>query len=156
MTTVILVICVAPFIAMRQHKIKRERHRAALLNTCATEHGCEISQREFCGNFAIGIDKEKKAVCFARQTKAGDTLRYIPLAEYSACKSSRKTRSLNGGGRSQVVFTGIDLAFTPKQAGAPEIRLELYSEHENAIITGEVECAEKWAGLISQQLNGQA
>ena len=61
---IVVAICTVPLVGMYIKKKNKEHKMLDVLKDLATKQDCNITEHEFCRNFAIGIDQNKHFLFF--------------------------------------------------------------------------------------------
>ena len=152
---IIVAICVAPFVVMGQSNKQRTKQLLQSLTNLANQQACQISQYEICGDFAIGIDENKKHVFFYKQAKGKIEEQHIDLAEVQQCKLVNTGRTINSKDGNYRIVDRLELSFIPSDPQKKEKKLEFYYSEKNIQLNGELQCIEKWAKTINAQMAKQ-
>jgi hypothetical protein len=68
--TVLVVLCIIPFILMGRFQQKRKNQLLKSLTDLAVTQNCKITYKEFCGEIVIGLDESNNFLFFMRRKKA--------------------------------------------------------------------------------------
>lgn len=149
---IIIIICIVPFILMSQSIKKRKRQMLQSLTKIATQHYCQITQYEFCGDFIIGIDKIKNFVFFYKKLKDKEVEQFIDLDNIQNCKVINLNRTITNKDGNHKVIDKLALDFIPISKDKTEITLEFFNSDVSIQFSGELQSIEKWSKLINDQL----
>lgn len=152
--TIILVICIVPFVIMHYNSVKKENKMLQSLNEIAQQHNCNISQHEFCGDFVIGLDENKNFVFFFKQKKEKAISQFVDLSEIQTCKAVKSTRTIKSKDGDVRIPERVVLSYIPTNKGKAETRFELYDE-ENVQLIGELQLVDKWSKQINDCLKNK-
>jgi hypothetical protein len=152
---IILIICIAPFVIIYFKRVQREKKVLQSLTEVAKQHNCSINKHEFCGDFVLGIDESRRWVFFLKQKEGGAIMQHIDLSEIGSSKVIRKLHSNKNGHSSTGSIERIDLGFITNSKIKSEKRFELYDDEVNMHLTGELQFAEKWSGMINELIRRQ-
>lgn len=143
-----VAICAIPFVLTIGGRKRREKQMMRSLQTMAAQHNCQIGQREFCGNYLLGMDQAGRYVFFHQVSKEAIEERAVDLMEIVACKPINIGRKIAG----ERVVERLGLEFVPMDQDTPEITLELYNNDHSFQLRGELQSMEKWTRLINDRL----
>ncbi len=143
-----VAICAIPFVLTIGGRKRREKQMMRSLQTMAAQHNCQIGQREFCGNYLLGMDQGGRYVFFHQVSKEAIEERAVDLMEIVACKPINIGRKIAG----ERVVERLGLEFVPMDQDMPEITLELYNNDHSFQLRGELQSMEKWTRLINDRL----
>lgn len=143
-----VAICAIPFVLIIGGRKNREKQMMRLLQTMAAQHNCQIGQREFCGNYLLGMDQMGRYVFFHQRDKETMEERAVDLMEIAACKPITIGRKIAG----ERIVERLGLEFVPIDLATPEITLELYNNDHSFQLRGELQSMEKWTRLINDWL----
>ncbi len=121
------------------------------LRGIAHQHDCEVDRHGSCGQNALGLDEDRKALFLFGQRTDHVIADFVDLTEIRACrivKVARFGQSLQGDANIEQLALG----FVPKNTNAKERRFELYQTGMGTYLTDELEFAEKWSKLINERL----
>jgi hypothetical protein len=108
-----------------------------------------IGEHEFCGDFLLGMDKNKKYVLFYKNVLNSDAIiKIVDLSTIFSCKVLKETKTIKTTRESMEYIESIELSFISRDK--KETRLALFSEEINTQLNGELQCAEKWEQLITE------
>ncbi|WP_108424871.1 hypothetical protein [Flagellimonas amoyensis] len=146
--SITVAICAIPFVLTIGSRKKREKQMMKSLQTLAAQHNCQIGQREFCGNYVLGMDKADRFVFFYQAIKEQTKEQTVDLMEVAACKPMNIGRKIAG----ERVVERLGLEFVPMDKDISEIHLELYNNDHSFQLRGELQSMEKWSRLINDRL----
>lgn len=148
----VILIGLIPFVIAYYKMKKKGSKMLNHLKESAAQHGCSISQHEFCGNFILGTDEKKHFVFFFKQNNEETISKLVDLSEIQSCQVIKKSRNVKNDRGSFTVIERIDLAFFPENKSKSDTRLELYEEEDNLQLSDELELAERWTKRINEKL----
>jgi len=152
---VILAICIAPFVIIYYNRVRKEKKVLQSLGEVAKQHNCSINQHEFCGDFVIGIDENRKWVFFHKQKEGEAITQHIDLSKIGSCKVGKRYLTAKNGHAGTGILEQVDLNFISNNHNKGEMRFELYNDEVNIQLSGEMQCAEKWSGMINELIRHQ-
>lgn len=147
-----VLICIGPFVIMYFKRIRKENKMLQSLTEIARQQNCKISKHEYCGDFFIGADESSNFVFFFKQKKEEAISQFVDLSEIQTCKIVKKTRNVKVGMEDLSIIERVELVFIPKNPNQGEEMFELYDSEKNGQLSGELQCVDKWAKEISDQL----
>jgi hypothetical protein len=107
-----------------------------------------IGQHEFCGDFLLGFDVEKKYLLFLKKRPNHEFLiKSIDLSTVHSCKIIKDMKTIKDHQKSNDFIEQIDLCLI--DINKKEERLELFNDEYNTQLDGELQFAEKWSHLIN-------
>jgi hypothetical protein len=149
---VLIILCALPFILLNRSRKKKEKIMLKNLSELANEHNCQITRRDFLCDSAIGMDEMKHFVFFFRKNKDREVKQYVDLAEMKSCRVMNINRPVGDTAGSQKVTDQLFLSFIPRESKKGEVRFELYNSDVNVQLSGELQSAEEWSGIINTWL----
>lgn len=149
--TIIIIICIAPFVVMYHNQRKKEKIMLQSLNQIAQQHNCSISQHEFCGAFVLGIDNVRNFVFFLLQDKEVIS-QFVDLSEIQTCRAEKKARSSKNTMGELSLIERIELCFIPANKNKAEIKLPIFDEESNLKLSSELQFVDKWSKQINDRL----
>jgi hypothetical protein len=150
-----ILICIAPFVILYYKRLKNENKMLQSLNAIAQLHKCKISEHEFCGDFVLGIDENKKFVYFFKQKREEAISLFVDLSEIQTCQFSKKTRNIKNNAENLVITEQIELCFLTKEKSKSQTSFELYNDEINMQLSGELPFADKWSNKINEYLKNK-
>ena len=150
---VFITLCIIPFMMMSRNRKKKEKAFLAKLGEMATQHHAQIDEYGIAATFAIGLDKAQQRVFFYQQTKEKSNQQSIDLRSVQACKMVSTNRKVKNNGTDQNVIEKLELVFTPRKEGQAPIRLKCFNKQQSLQLYGELQLAQQWASIITQQLS---
>ncbi len=147
---IVVAICTVPLVGMYIKKKNKEHKMLDVLKDLATKQDCNITEHEFCRNFAIAIDQSKHFLFFDKHSEQAEDALFINLEEI---KSSKVVKTMREGSKVSVIQK-VELVLTPS-TNAADIKLELYNDNSNMQINEELQMAEKWSEIINNQLKNR-
>ena len=149
---VLVLICTAPFIILNQQRKRKKNNRLKTINYEANKLQCKIDTHEFCGNYLIGIDSNKKVVFFNKELKEQPEENTIELSLYKKCYINTQYINLKTKDHSFKEIETLSLAFIPIVKNKPEVKLEFYNTDINMMLSGELASIKKWENKNNEQL----
>jgi G:T/U-mismatch repair DNA glycosylase len=108
-----------------------------------------MGEHEFCGDFLLGMDKNKRYILFYKNVLNSDPIvKIVDLSTIFSCKVLKETKTIKTTRESMEYIERIDLSFISRDK--KETRLELFSEERNTQLNGELQCAEKWEQVLTE------
>ncbi|RUA14733.1 MAG: hypothetical protein DSY83_08885, partial [Flavobacteriia bacterium] len=130
--SITVAICAIPFVLTIGSRKKREKQMMKSLQTMAAQHNCQIGQREFCGNYVLGMDKTDRFVFFHQAIKEQTKERTVDLMEVAACKPMNIGRKIAG----ERVVERLGLEFVPTDKDTSETyRYKIEGVPEGTVFT---------------------
>ncbi len=154
MGAAIVAICMLPFVIIGNAGKKRKKRTLQSLTNMAKQYNGQISQYEFCANFAIGIDEAKNFVFFYKRSKDEVEEEYVDLSEIKKSKVVTTSRTVGNKDQNHSVIDRLDLAFVPKAVNKEEIKWAFFDVEENLQLSSELPMIEKWSNLINDRIKG--
>ncbi|MEZ5106723.1 MAG: hypothetical protein R2757_19625 [Draconibacterium sp.] len=152
MGAILIAICVIPIILMNKSRANKGRRILESITNYAAQFNCTITEHEFCGDFIIGIDKEKRVAFFIKQVDENSAMQHIELAEVKSCKIVNYGRTVKGNGSSTKVIDRLALNFILPESKGQNMEWELYNSEKSPQLTGELQAIEKWQAIIDEQI----
>ncbi len=145
-------LCILPFVLIYYSRINKENKLLQILKEMAQNSNCKIGQREFCGDFVIAADDNKKFVFFLKQKKGELISQIVNLSEVQSCQSVKTTRQAKSINGNLNKVTRIELSFKPKNKNLADNNFELFDEETNIQSNGELQLADKWTEILNNHL----
>jgi len=149
--TIIVAICIIPFVMMAINKKKKEHKMLQALNHIATAQNHTISDYEFCGDFVIGRDKELNTIFFYKESNGQALSSSVNLSTIKNCQAIKAHRTVKSDGERLTITERVVLAFTPTNVADQEVNFTLY-DVDNMQLNGELQLADTWSILINKRL----
>ena len=144
-----VLICISPFLGMYLVKVRKQNRILRSLQESMLHLNVTIGEHEFCGDFLLGMDKNKKYVLFYKNVLNSDAIiKIVDLSTIFSCKVLKETKTIKTTRESMEYIESIELSFISRDK--KETRLALFSEEINTQLNGELQCAEKWEQLITE------
>ncbi|MFH0757475.1 MAG: hypothetical protein V2B15_09325 [Bacteroidota bacterium] len=135
-------------------KKNRNKRTLAPLLAFARENNATISHFDTWDKTLIGIDHgEKSKLFFIRCTPGREIRQLIDVSSVSACRMTKNERKVKIDKESVNVIELIELVFSFYNH-EPDLALEFYNnDYDLLTLTGELQLAQKWTGLIRDIVN---
>ena len=144
-----VLICVGPFLGMYLLKVSKQNKILRSLQESVGHLNVSIGEHEFCGDFLLGMDENKKYILFYKNVLNSDAIvKIVDLSTIFSCKVLKETKIIKTTRESMEYIESIELSFISRDK--KETRLALFSEEINTQLNGELQCAEKWEQLITE------
>ena len=144
-----VLICVGPFLGIYLVKVRKQNKILRSLQDSVLHLNVPIGEYEFCGDFLLGIDKNKKYILFYKNVLNSDAVvKIVDLSTIFSCKVLKETKTVKTSRESMDYIEKIELSFISRDK--KETKLELFSEERNTQLSGELQCADKWEQLITE------
>lgn len=147
-----VLICIIPFMIVHYSRINFKNKLLKSLNDFADEHGCNISQYEFCRDFVLGMDEANNVVFFLMQKKDGAVFQSVNLSEIKICVLDRKIRKLKNYLGNLNFTEHLELNFIPSSKDKEEKIFVLFDSTSHMFLRGELKIGEKWSKMINERL----
>jgi len=144
--------CIAPFVIMYYKRQNKENNKLQMLRDLAQQHNCALHHHEFCGDFVIGMDDEKKWVFFSKQGRDGHSMQWVDLANTQSCQVSKKHSGLKSDIGKFGFTERVALDFLPLNGSKEASKFELYAKEINMQLSGELQLADRWSNRINERL----
>lgn len=148
-----VAMCTVPFVIMYFRRINNQKKKVQTLKEMAQEHNCTLGEHEFCGDFLFGMDDNKNFVFFLKQKQEQIIAQFIDLSGVQACQAVKKTRFEQIEQEKVEFMDRVEMLFLPKEKSKTETRFELYDDHVNPQLDGELQFVDKWSKQINERLN---
>lgn len=148
-----LLLFSIPFILLYTSRRKREKQNLLLLNREAGKNNLQISTFNTWGNTSIGIDEAANVVFFTKKTPDGETGQQVVLAETEKCRVAAIKRTQSNEDGNYTLTDKLELLFEPTDKMKTETAFPFYDvAYDGAILTGELQQAEKWCNIINDKI----
>lgn len=141
-----LIALIFPFVLDYRSRKKKENNLLQPLRKMAEQQNFQLNEYEVCNNFVIGIDKMKNMFFFHSEGKDNSISKFIDLSIIENCKviTSHKTIS------NSKVINKVELSFIDKNK--TEQTVDIYNADGIFRLNGEIQLANKWCQIITNQL----
>ena len=144
-----VLICVGPFLGIYLVKVRKQNKILRSLQDSVLHLNVTIGEHEFCGDFLLGMDKNKKYILFYKNVLNSDPIvKIVNLSTIFSCKVLKETKTVKTARESMEFIEQLELSFISRDK--KETKLELFNEESNTQLSGELQCAEKWEQLITK------
>jgi hypothetical protein len=157
--TVLVVLCIIPFILMGRFQQKRKNQLLKLLTDLAVTQNCKITYKEFCGEIAIGLDESNNFLFFMRCKKADigeDIIQFVDLTKVKYCKLINTSNAVKTKEGSNTIIERLALRFSPIDDNQNDIVLDFYNKEEKWQLSGEFQLIEKWQNILKPRIKALA
>lgn len=151
---VLLLLGVVPFVLIRL-SIKRKLNKTRLaFQEIAKSKNLNLAICDVNDHVFIGIDKDKSALFYQYQEE-GSAASEISIKQIKSCQYTENVRVAGSNHRNDrfIEQIALDLHF---HSGSKPIKLEFFSSRNGLLPNGEKEFCEKWAGIISSEIEKTA
>ncbi|MGD9995143.1 MAG: hypothetical protein AB7S69_17725 [Salinivirgaceae bacterium] len=149
---VLVALTILPFILVARSRKKKARLWFQKLALGASAQNKEISLHEISGRIIMGMDQKAKALFYLKPEQSDAAIQSIDLHAIAACKVFKVSRTVGENGSQQSYLGQVGLRFIPRKKAEAESRWLLYDSEEDMQLSGELQFAEKWAGLIDNEI----
>ena len=144
-----VLICVGPFLGIYLVKVRKQNKILRSLHDSVLHLNVTIGEHEFCGDFLLGMDKNKKYILFYKNVLNSDAVvKIVDLSTIFSCKVLKETKTVKTARENIEFIEQLELSFISRDK--KETKLELFNEERNTQLSGELQCAEKWEKLITE------
>jgi hypothetical protein len=144
-----VLICLGPFLGIYLVKVRKQNKILRSMQESVLHLNVTIGKHEFCGDFLLGMDKNKKYILFYKNMLNGDAVvKIVDLSTIFSCKVLKEMKTVKTARESMEFIEQIELSFISRDKN--ETKLELFNEERNTQLSGELQCAEKWEQLITE------
>jgi hypothetical protein len=148
-----LLLFSIPFILLYMSRRKREKQNLLLLKRQAGKNNLTVSKFSTWGTTSIGMDEAANVVFFAKKTTDGETGEQVTLAEAEKCRVANIKRTQNNEDGNYTLTEKLELVFDPKDKKKTETAFSFFNmAYDGAMLTGELQQAEKWCRLINEKI----
>lgn len=148
-----LLLCSVPFILLNISNKKREKQNLLLLNREAGKNNLTVSKFNTWGATSIGMDETSNVVFFAKKTADGETRLQMVIAEAEKCRVANIKRTQSNEDGNYTLTEKLELVFELKDKKKGEKAFSFYDmNYDGAMLTGELQQAEKWYSLINEKI----
>lgn len=156
-TAIIGIISVAlfalPFALDYRRRMRKGAKQLSTLQAIAREQQCTIHQHEACGDDVLGLDTQRKMLFHLSERDGRTSTQLVPLAHARTCQVAKSERGRKGA-HDEDRIDRIELSFTSKDKEWPGTSIVLFTASYGAPLNGELQFAEKWAGLVNGLMKG--
>ena len=152
-----LLIFSITFILLYLSRRKREKQNLVLLNREADKNNLRVSKFNTWGNTSIGMDETANVVFFTKKTADGDTGLQMAIAETEKCRIDNIKRTQSNEDGNYTLTEKLELVFEPRDKKKGEMAFPFFNmAYDGAMLTGELQQAEKWCRIINERITGFA
>lgn len=154
---IFILVCSIPFIIMSMNAKKKERKFLRALFKIAENNNCKVSDHDFLGHAAIGIDEADNMVFFIKIVNHIEMAQQVSLSEIQKCRVTELART---GTDANGYFKFIDklgLLFEDKDKNKDDALLEFYNvAYCSPTLSGELQLADKWCRILNDKIETSA
>jgi len=151
--TIILIICIVPFVAMSRSRKKREEIFIKALVSLASRSNCKISQYEIWNRRAIGIDNDARKIFFIKKTEDIFFESEISLPEMERCHVVKVQRAVRNGNENFDVMDRLELTFDYRDRKNSAFILDFYNTNKDSLTpSDELQVGNKWAAIANASI----
>lgn len=154
--SILVALTVLPMVFISRSRKQKARLYLQKLTTAALAQNREVSLHDISGRIIMGMDQKAKALFYLKPEQEAAEIQSIDLNAIAACKVFKVTRTVGENGSQQSYLGQVGLRFIPRKKAEAESRWVLYDSDEDMQLSGELQFAEKWAGLIDNELKTKA
>lgn len=148
-TTIVLTsLIIIPLISLQLQKRKHTNKILNTLRTIADQQNSNITAYEVNGDYAIGVDQNRKQLFFYREKEEGNILKNIDLNTIKKCEV---INSKSNNSKSHVIDS-VGLNFVSNTKMQQDSMIELYNHKESYQLNGELDFVKKWSKTIQDIL----
>lgn len=148
-----LLLCSVPFILLNISTKKREKQNLLLLNRQAGKNNLTVSKFNTWGTTSIGMDETANVVFFSKKTADGETTAQVTLAEAEKCRVVNIKRTQSNEDGNYTLTEKLELVFELIDKRNGETTFPFFNmAYDGAMLTGELQQAEKWCSLINEKI----
>jgi hypothetical protein len=152
-----LLLFSIPFILLHISRRKREKQNLQLLTLQARKNNLQVSTFNTWGNTSIGMDEKANVVFFTKKTADGETGQQVVLHETEKCRVSNIKRTQSHDDGNYTLTEKLELVCEPADKKKAETAFAFYDmAYDGAILTGELQQAEKWCSIINDKIGAIA
>lgn len=149
---IVIALCFLPFIYMAMRNKKREKNFFQSLLNKAKQLNCNVTDYEVSGNIIIGLDDTNKELFFLKKINDEERFQHLNLKEIKNLRLNNSNRMTGSEKNPQKVLDKLQLVFTYKKAGTPDVTFEFFNSDESLIVNGELKLIEKWAKILDEEI----
>jgi hypothetical protein len=145
---VFVLVAVPVAFIVRQEK-KRKQNILLLLTRLAEKNNVLITQKEFWGKYAIGIDENSKKLIYMNYHPGKEIEYCFDLKAVKHCKIENVSKTIGTGNIRQSTIFKLNLLLTYSDSKSPYSTLEFY-DADNGGTVADYQQAEKWVSVINK------
>ena len=150
--TILVSICGLPFLAVAISRNKLNQSLKRLLTEHVTEHRGNVFREEFIGKMGIALDEKQQLLFVVKQLPESDYKVVVNLNDMSSCKLDKECSNVKSDRGTYLLVESLTLHFIPKSKTQAHIKVPIFSIESDLHLSGELEFAERWYALISEEL----
>ena len=149
---VLIALCILPIMIIEFLRKRKEKKLLGFLSSLAGAQNCKVTKFEHCCKQIIGIDEKNNYLFFINSSGKEFVNISVDLKEIQNCKVYMQISSPDSEGVTLQVIDKIGLAFRSKIKSQPDIVIEVFNSDGGTQVSGELQFAEKWEGIIRDKL----
>jgi hypothetical protein len=153
LAVVTIAVSLSPFFISSLLSKRKANALLSKLQEAARSVGSSVQEHEACGNFIIGIDQSKKMLFFMRKGGELPQVQTINLDKVLQCKKVHEARTVKDGVSQYTVVDRVGLHFVFRDPSVLDVYLEFFKVEADIKPSGELQCMEKWHGIIKGKLS---
>ncbi|MGE4289892.1 MAG: hypothetical protein AB7E36_14500 [Salinivirgaceae bacterium] len=154
--SILVALTILPMVLISRSRKQKARLYFQKLRAAALAQNREVSLYEASSRIIMGMDQKAKTLFYLKPEQEAAAIQSIDLSTISDCKVFRVNRTVGENGSQQSYLGQIGLRFIPRKKAEQESRWVLYDSEEDMQLNGELQFAEKWAGLIVNEIRANA
>lgn len=147
-----LLICSLPFWFVFRNRKKNEKKIISEFSLMANGKPFILSKFEMLPDLAFGMDTSSKILYFKKTTRGESHKNVIDLSQFASCELLQTNRPVGSHGNTHMIPDLISFRFVPKDKQHEQVKLLIYKSEESGPLTGELQMAKEWIGVINAQL----
>lgn len=151
-STILIVICMLPFVLISGSAKKRKNQLKKALDTSISRNNGTLTDYEIHYNFAIGLDNKNKQIYYYRKTPEIEYHQEVNLKEIISCEVKKDSKRIKNGKSNYELIQRIALVFTSKHGTIIE-QFEFFNEDVSTQLNGEIALAATWSQKVSHLLS---
>lgn len=151
-STILIVICILPFILISRSTRKKEKQLKKLLESSVSKNNGKLTDYVINNNFALGLDSNAKQIYYYKKTQETEYFQKVNLNEIKSCEVKKNTKRIKEGKSNYELIQRVSLMFTNAEGTIVE-QFELYDDDGNSQLNGEIALADNWKQKVGDLLS---
>ena len=144
-----MMICAVPFLFVVKARNRRKKELLNELKYAAEKHDSDITHYEIHGDIALAMDSKKGYFHFLNPESGKSKVTTLDLIDFTQCAVEKEFDDARSSRLKRVA-----IRFTGTASGKKDRSLVFYDIETNYQPSGEIQLAEKWAGILNEVMSG--
>lgn len=150
---ILVAICAFPFAYIIIKGNKATTDMVKKLQEIAGKDGYRITDSDYTGKIAIGVDDNAGILFFYKKEGGFGTHERIDLKKIKNCRLQKEWAATGNGAIEQTNLERLLLQLTLKNSSPKGVSLVFHDSNKDWQMNGELRIAEKWSNLINNRVS---